>query len=494
MPSGSITPWVVAPFALVLLFQSASPDERRWLAGDSHVHSQWSPGYDRTQQPPVPVPGDDAIYSTPLNARMARRHGLSWLVTTDHGGPNHARFNMTQAYEELKASRDLVPEVLQFYGMELNMPGMDHHTLIVPHHEDEWSTLFEIESRFDANETWPLDPARNTEGARLAALDYMRTLDRLPLLFANHPSRSATATGVYGRDEPWELRANNDRAPAIYRGMEGAPGHQAATLEPDGTQRRNAIGEPAGRRGNYGNAGAPTFGGFDQMTARVGGMWDALLGEGRRFWIVATSDSHVHYTATSANRRGFDFWPGEFQKTYVLAWPAYEDILDGLRGGRVFVVAGDLVTELEVTAEASGQSARVGGALEVEAPATVNVTIRFVDPDTTNGRGDNPRVRRLDLIRGRVRPGPRPNPNTDSNESTRIVARFSPEDWNVELDGTRYVTTTFVVTADAYLRVRGTSTTDLEPMMDEPGEDPWSDLWFYSNPIFIEVHDAATDN
>ncbi|WP_351228681.1 hypothetical protein [Streptomyces sp. NPDC002133] len=35
--------------------------------------------------------------------------------------------------------------------------------------------------------------------------------------------------------------------------------------------------------------------GFDQMTARVGGLWDSLLGEGRRWWITATSDSRVHW-------------------------------------------------------------------------------------------------------------------------------------------------------------------------------------------------------
>jgi hypothetical protein len=31
------------------------------------------------------------------------------------------------------------------------------------------------------------------------------------------------------------------------------------------------------------------------------------------------------------------------------------------------------------------------------------------------------------------------------------------------------------------------NTESLEPEVDPPGEDPWSDLWFYSNPIFIEV-------
>jgi hypothetical protein len=107
--------------------------------------------------------------------------------------------------------------------MELNMPAMDHHTLILPQDEDEWKTLFNIESQFDSNEAWPADPSRNTEAAAFRALMFMNGLRRLPLLFANHPSRSATAIGAYGLDEPREFRNNNDAAPAIYRGMEGAP-------------------------------------------------------------------------------------------------------------------------------------------------------------------------------------------------------------------------------------------------------------------------------
>jgi hypothetical protein len=43
------------------------------------------------------------------------------------------------------------------------------------------------------------------------------------------------------------------------------------------------------------------------------------------------------------------------------------------------------------------------------------------------------------------------------------------------------------VAASAYVRVRGTSTAQLEPEVDPPGEDPWQDLWFYANPIFLEV-------
>jgi hypothetical protein len=478
--------WLFLLIAAGAVAWCAPTSERQWLAGDSHVHSHWSAGYDRRQSPPVVLKGQDALYSTPRNAVMGRRFGLRWMVTTDHGGPNHAKFSLSQAYRELTLSRELVPAVLQFYGMELNMPGMDHHTLISPYAEDAASVLYEIEHRFDANEAWALPPdlARRTEAARRSALEYMTTLTRLPILFANHPSRSARAIGVYGLDEPWEIRTNNDLAPSVYRGMEGAPGHQATTLAPDGTPRRDGSGRLAGARGNYRNIGAGTFGGFDQMTAIVGGLWDTLLGEGRRFWIVATSDSHVHYTESV--RRGSDFWPGEFHKTYVRAHPTYEDVLDGLRSGRIFAAAGDLVTELDVVATASGGSAAIGGTLQVALRERVDITIRFRDPDTPNVHEDNPTVHRVDLILGEVQ-GPLSDRTVDRNPTTRVIARFTGREWT--RDGDRYsvATTLPAIDRDVYIRVRGTSTQDTEPRMDTPGEDPWADLWFYSNPIFIEV-------
>jgi hypothetical protein len=37
------------------------------------------------------------------------------------------------------------------------------------------------------------------------------------------------------------------------------------------------------------------------------------------------------------------------------------------------------------------------------------------------------------------------------------------------------------------MRIRGTNSTELEPEEDEKGESPWDELWFYSNPIFIDV-------
>ncbi|MDE0839955.1 MAG: hypothetical protein OSB41_13010, partial [Kiritimatiellae bacterium] len=34
-------------------------------------------------------------------------------------------------------------------------------------------------------------------------------------------------------------------------------------------------------------------------------------------------------------------------------------------------------------------------------------------------------------------------------------------------------------------RVRGTNTKELEPTEDAAGENPWDDLWFYTNPVFV---------
>ena len=80
-------------------------------------------------------------------------------------------------------------------------------------------------------------------------------------------------------------------------------------------------------------------------------------------------------------------------------------------------------------------------------------------------------------------------PDTDSNETTRVIARFSPDDW-LSIDGFSEIEYEIPnVARNSYIRVRGTNTDELEPQPDKWGEDPWEDLWFYSNPILIEVID-----
>lgn len=460
----------------------AHKSERKWLAGDHHVHSEYSVSYDTSTNPPTPIIAGDAKYPIAQNATKARGYGLDWMVSTDHGGPNHSQLNRDQAYPDLLASRQAVPEVLQFYGMEFDTPAADHSSLIIPKTNEEVESLFQIESAFSKRDAYPTDSGRDTEPKMLEALQFMQSLEHQPVLFANHASRSATGLGVWGQDTPQEFRNWNDTAPEVATGMEGAPGHQAGAINPDGSP------DPTGARGSFSNF--PTMGGFDQMTAQVGGLWDSMLGEGRRWWITSTSDSHVNW-----RDGGSDFWPGEYSKTHVLARKNYGDILDGLRHGRVFVTTGDLVSELDVTAWAGkpnhghdeGRTATMGETLKLYGgKKKVTVTIRLRDPITANNHGDYPEVRRVDLIVGNVT-GPVADRSQATNPSTTVVKRFGPEDW--ERDG-EYLTMRYTledVTADSYVRVRGTNTDEIEPSADPRGENPWSDLWFYSNPIFIEA-------
>lgn len=456
------------------------PATRRWLAGDHHVHSwysvDWKPAADG-RSAPTPVKGGDSSNSIPTNVRKGAGFGLSWMVATDHGGPNHSAFNRAFAYPEVQQARRENPRVLLFYGMELNTPAAEHSSIIIPRTPAERDALFGIEKGFDRGDPWPFDPARNAEGHMIAALKHMGAMADPPVVIANHPARTAKALGKYGLVSPHELRNWNDAAPGVAVGMEGAPGHQAGGLARDGSVK------PEGYRGAY-DDGAPTLGGFDQMTARVGGFWDSMLGEGRRWWITATSDSHRHYTDG-----GHDFWPGEYSKTYVKAARSYADVLDGIRNGRVFVTLGDLVSEVDVTVQTPDgrRQAGIGGTVKVARGSDVTVVVRLRDPAGRNFGGRSPEVARVDLIRSEI--GPRvADPNTDANPRARVEKRFTAREWAREGERISIAWTIRGVTEPTYLRIRGTNRADeLEPEPDPNGEDPWSDLWFYANPVFIAV-------
>jgi hypothetical protein len=261
--------------------------------------------------------------------------------------------------------------------------------------------------------------------------------------------------------------------------MAAAPGHQAIAL----SNSPKIIDDKMRVRGYY--RGYPTLGGFDQMTAKVGGFWDSMLGEGRRWWVTANSDSHRHYT-----EGGVDFWPGEYSKTYVYAEKNHDSILANLRAGHVFVTTGHLVSELYVEVKHEDSVAAIGGEIAVPRRSQVTVNIRLRDPASKNPAGENPKVNRVDLIMGDVT-GKVSDPTANSNDSTRVVKRFTSRDWNKEGE---YLTMSYVIpaTSQHYVRVRGTNTDELEPEKDPPAENPWRDLWFYSNPVFITTDFIAT--
>ena len=132
------------------------------------------------------------------------------------------------------------------------------------------------------------------------------------------------------------FRDFNNAGREVAFGFEGQPGHQAS-----------------GSRGGFGDtAFGGTRGGTGKYSAEIGGLWDALLGEGRHWFNYANSDYHSHWTAG-----GDDFYPGEYQKTWVNAVDydrdgeySLNEIADGLRSGNAYFVHGDLINALEFKA------------------------------------------------------------------------------------------------------------------------------------------------
>lgn len=436
---------------------------RTWQPGDHHVHSEWSVDWDRSTTPPTPVPGGDSPYTRTRNAQQASRYGLTWMVHTDHGGPGHSVVTRDHAWPALQQARRDVPALVQFNGMEFDVPAAEHASLIIAPSARERDELVEIERRFSRNE--PVDGVRRDDAqTMLDALAHMRDLPAPPLMVVNHPSRTATGVGQWGEVEPDELRAWHDAAPRVLVGMEGAPGHQAIRSE----------------RGLYRNAAAPTFGGFDQMTTQVGGVWDTLLAEGRRFWITATSDSHHNL-----RDGGRDYDPGEYSKTYVWARRDAHDILDGLRHGRMFAVTGDLIDALELTvraADGSTPAATLGDTLTLPAGSTMHVELKVRQPATPNAHGQHPVLAQLELIVG----------HAGGDEAPRMqTRRWNANEWRTEGRWKIVRWELPVPEGGAFVRARGSSTREPTPLPDVPGEDPWQDLAFYANPVFVEVPRAA---
>ena len=447
----------VAALLCVPFVAHADDDGRMWLAGDHHVHSEWSVDWDRSTTPPTPIRGGDSKYTRTRNAQVAYANGLRWMVHTDHGGPGHSRVTRDLAWPALEEARRDVPGLIQFHGMEFDVPGGEHASLIVAPGAGEREQQFGIERDYSRNE--PLEDGTRDSGAvMLDALAHMRTMSPLPLMFINHPSRTAKGVGRWGKVEPAELRAWHDAAPRVLVGMEGAPGHQATPVN----------------RGLYRNAGAPTFGGFDQMTAQVGGVWDSLLASGRRFWITATSDSHVNL-----RDGGRDFDPGEYSRTYVRARPESADILDGLREGRVFAVTGDLIDALEFGVGAVDDPenmSTMGGTLETRPGAPLRVEVRVRQPEHASAKRQPPPLHHVDVIVGEA---------AGDGAPRMTVRRFESGEW--KLDG-RWMTMRWEFPAPAnggFVRVRGSNTAEATPSADVDGEDPWQDLWFYGNPVFL---------
>src|SRR5262245_33567494 len=130
-----------------------------------------------------------------------------------------------------------------------------------------------------------------------------------------------------------------------------------------GHQAANTRGEYQANFGGPGidSVGVTTYGGAGIYGAKIGGLWDALLGEGRNWFFYANSDWHNRGAFSPYVRESTqDFFPGEYQKLYVPRAPREDQfrpqhVVESVRHGNSYSVTGDLITnELKFTAEIEG--------------------------------------------------------------------------------------------------------------------------------------------
>lgn len=501
-----------------LLRTPCEPIPGQWLTGDLHNHTYLTDG----RHPPTEV------------FSQAFHFGLDWLANSEHGGayrqnpqgekwppetlllgnPPSGKMWRWQSlwhysYPIITKARTTYPKKNIILGYEWNVPAHDHASVgIIGPAEEGGKAIARHEYLFDAADSGTSannflevtnKSTDNTHARAIAGIKWLN--DYYPensYVIINHPSRRLLYSIA-------DLRDFNDTAPRIAFGFEGIPGHQKAA------SRGNYNGGPFKDATGQDLTGyARTYGGADYMISRVGGLWDALLGEGRRFFTFANSDFHDTIGG---------FWPGEYAKNHTFVRDmdhngkySLSELLESLRSGNSFIVTGDLINNLDFSLHCGGKRASMGETLE-SITGNVEVRIRFRS-QAKNNNGDPVAVDHIDLIMGEVTgrvekylaDGSTLNPayNNASNETTRVLATFTSKDWqkNTNADGWKSI----IYQAEnlppgSYFRLRGSSLgcgmpkeTDAQcnPLQDDllkpnTAAKAYADLWFYSNPIFVKV-------
>ncbi len=543
----------------------------QWLSGDFHQHTYYTDG------------------STTFDfvMEMSNEYGLDWWANSEHGGSRNRngdgdfwdtlvppvtilgdvassgdhrvmwRWQSLRdfVFPDIVRNRALYPDKKIFSGLEWNVPGHEHCSTGIVAKDASAISAFEYQfdkSDTDKSRTGEVTPygtlvkqngrdplqVSKTDGLdrhadAVAACQWMqdqykpkqhkgkRTIENGWIVFAHIERAGAFKTGSSdGGYNIEHFRDFNNAGPDVCFGFEGAPGHQV-----------NYEG-----RGGFGTGavGGGTYGGVGYYTATVGGLWDALLGEGRRWFNYASSDYHKHWTnCDKSTDCGDDFYPGEYQKTYVYALDANRDrdyslneIANGLRSGNAYFVHGDLINHLEFTARSRFQQASMGGELHIKDwrwfREPLVLTIKFKSPNLNNhcvnNQCDIPMVNHVDLIAGNITGKvdlKSLDYTKDTNETTKVIASFTAADWRTDREGYNVITyRIWDLDESMYFRLRGTnlacgvqdetgpaaalpSAEHCNPLADRlintsagpaaQAEAAWNDLWFYSNPIFVYV-------
>ncbi|MFQ9697256.1 MAG: hypothetical protein ACLRY5_10540, partial [Zhenhengia sp.] len=462
-----------------------------------------------------------ATWELPTQTTDADGAAFDYLVLANHLRPSFRNPDgktqdlafyqgLQQEINKVKALQEegKYEDKLIFSGFEWDMLGLDHAAvgIIAPNEEQMIEGIKEFEYRYskETKDTYFTNEEIEKYGKRynenikentFHAIGWLKENYPDSYVLINHPARK---NGGESELKIEDIRRMNDIAPNIVFGFEGILGNQMSN---DGRGESKEV-----------------YGGADGMLAEVGGMWDALLGEGRRFFTFANSDFHFKVRKDPTGGSYSGYWPGEYSRNYTwVEGNTMKDLADGLRSGKSFAVTGDLIDALDFRAKGKSEEVEMGDTLKVQKGEEVTLTVRFKSPEVNNYQTlfgtdtdttNEVAVDHIDLISGEVTGKISANSEAytnDKNETTKVIQTFTSEDWITDEEG--YNTLTFTVKADKdrYYRLRGTNlevsvegqTDEMgNPLRDEMKERPsadsindhnYSDLWFYGNPIFVDV-------
>jgi hypothetical protein len=452
-------------------------------------------------------------------------------------------------YPDIQTTRTDYPEKIVINGLEQNVPGHEHCSTAIYQYDDTATALSEFEYRFDKSDK---DTSRNGE---TSLLDGVGPLSKTNVTKddAILGVQWMQALKDQGIGDAWVVPAHVERAwsyliedfrnwmdagPDVAIGFEGAPGHQTS-----------------GDRGfSRGSLGGGTYGGTGFYVASLGGLWDGMLAEGRQFFNFASSDYHAHWSVGGSDFWPGEY---QKNYTYIDKHgdDQVQAVFDGVHSGNSWNVQGDLIDELEFTASSKNQSAMMGQTLKVQAGDQIKIKIKVHDPveanfcplDIYNPSLEQigiaqplnmPVLDHIDLIAADIT-GNVPTTNTGDVVATNYgtnaaVAATFTRHGGVDKDGYMTYVTSFKAEKSMYFRLRGTNLPAGVPYeTDEAGNpladalandniyglmdaveledalfddvavstnskldevaEAYADLWFYSNPIFIEVGEEVID-
>jgi hypothetical protein len=508
--------------------KSPSDGNGGYVTGDFHQHTTYSGG----------------DYSIGHVMEASDKYGLDWWANSDHGGtwefwgrasgddlgtrvtwscagieqlgsPQEAkntgfmwRWQSLKYYnfQDILLSRRIYPDKLILLGFEWNVPGHEHANVSIIANQfdpgkENCDPLAQFEYMFDEDDL-------DTSGGRQFGWSKSRlegkekALDAMRWLQTNYPMQAYVVPSHPDKSGGYtisDFRDFSNSAPDVSFGFDAMPGHQKNT-----TRGSYDLDDTPFKAEINGKKGA-TFGGAGIFASKIGGVWDALLCEGRKWWISASSDFHSEE----------DFYPGEYQKTYFWVTDKKDPqaLIDGMRSGNRFIVTGDLITDLKFMAgnAVMGQTFRTD-------KNRVKIMIEVLDPDTANfntySNYVNPQIDHIDLIQGNVTglisPAD-PQYSADSTAAVKVIARFDAKGgirdasgvesikWTDIGNGWKRMTYEHEVTDKIYFRLRGTNLALNTPgELDENGNPlpdiaeendavkDFSDLWFYSDPVYAE--------